>query len=146
MNTRLQVEHPITEYITNLDLVELMIRVAAGQNLPLRQSDVNINGWAFESRIYAEDPEKFLPSIGTLTKYIEPKGQNVDLPGVCRDNVRCDTGIVEGSEISIYYDPLICKLCTWGQDRSQAMATMTKALGSYVIKGKVEFSLIHRCS
>ncbi|KAJ3299794.1 hypothetical protein HK104_006923 [Borealophlyctis nickersoniae] len=127
MNTRLQVEHPITEYITGLDLVEQMIRVAAGQQLPFKQSDVKINGWAFESRVYAEDPEKYLPSIGTLDKYIEPKGK--------KNEVRCDSGIVEGSEISIYYDPLICKLCTHGATRKEAMENMEKALDSYVIKG-----------
>ncbi|KNC96487.1 acetyl-CoA carboxylase, biotin carboxylase subunit [Spizellomyces punctatus DAOM BR117] len=127
MNTRLQVEHPITEYITGLDLVEQMIRVAAGQQLGFKQSDVKINGWAFESRVYAEDPEKYLPSIGTLNKYIEPKGKG--------DEVRCDSGIIEGSEISIYYDPLICKLCTHGATRDEAMKNMEKALDEYVIKG-----------
>ncbi|KAI9207721.1 carbamoyl-phosphate synthase L chain, ATP binding domain-containing protein [Polychytrium aggregatum] len=127
MNTRLQVEHPITEYITGLDLVEQMIRVAAGQQLPFKQDDVHIKGWAFESRVYAEDPEKYLPSIGRLNKYIEPKGTGSE--------VRCDSGIVEGSEISIYYDPLICKLCTYGENRNQAIHTMEKALDNYVIKG-----------
>ncbi|TPX33612.1 hypothetical protein SmJEL517_g03559 [Synchytrium microbalum] len=127
MNTRLQVEHPITEYITGLDLVELMIRVAAGQKLDLKQSEIGINGWAFESRVYAEDPEKYLPSIGRLNKYIEPKGTHGE--------IRCDTGIVEGSEISIYYDPLICKLVTYGKSREEARITMEKALDSYVIKG-----------
>lgn len=126
MNTRLQVEHPITEYITGLDLVELMIRVAAGEKLDLDQSVVNKpNGWAFESRVYAEDPEKFLPSIGRLEKYIEPVGHNV----------RCDAGVREGSEITMYYDPMICKLVTYGKDRQEAMDTMNTALDSYVIKG-----------
>ncbi|KAJ3046079.1 hypothetical protein HDV00_003829 [Rhizophlyctis rosea] len=120
-------EHPITEYITGLDLVEQMIRVAAGQSLSFNQADVGINGWAFESRVYAEDPEKYLPSIGTLDKYIEPKGSDGE--------VRCDSGIVEGSEISIYYDPLICKLCTWGPTREEARQNMEMALDSYVIKG-----------
>ncbi|KAI9106117.1 carbamoyl-phosphate synthase L chain, ATP binding domain-containing protein [Phlyctochytrium arcticum] len=127
MNTRLQVEHPITEYITGLDLVEQMIRVAAGQKLGFQQSDIKINGWAFESRVYAEDPEKYLPSIGTLNRYIEPKGKG--------DEVRCDSGIVEGSEISIYYDPLICKLCTHGPTRNEAITLMEDALDNYVIKG-----------
>ena len=119
-------EHPITEYITGLDLVEQMIRVAAGQKLPFKQSDIKINGWAFESRVYAEDPEKYLPSIGKLTKYIEPQGKG---------DVRCDSGIVEGSDISIYYDPMICKLCTWGETRDAARHRMEKALDEYVIKG-----------
>lgn len=127
MNTRLQVEHPITEYITGIDLVEQMIRSAAGQKLSIKQEDVGIKGWAVESRVYAEDPEKYLPSIGRLTKYIEPRD---DI-----GNVRCDSGIVEGSEISIYYDPMICKLVTYGQTRDQAIATMQKALDEYVIKG-----------
>ncbi|KAI8998070.1 carbamoyl-phosphate synthase L chain, ATP binding domain-containing protein [Gaertneriomyces semiglobifer] len=127
MNTRLQVEHPITEYITGLDLVEQMIRVAAGQHLSFHQKDVKLQGWAFESRVYAEDPEKYLPSIGTLNKYIEPVAEG--------NEVRCDSGIVEGSEISVYYDPLICKLCTYGETRDIAIKNMEKALDSYVIKG-----------
>ncbi|KAG0217819.1 carbamoyl-phosphate synthase L chain, ATP binding domain-containing protein [Mortierella sp. GBAus27b] len=129
MNTRLQVEHPITEYITGMDLVEQMIRVAANQKLAPKQEDIKINGWAIESRVYAEDPEKYLPSIGRLSKYIEPtstKGKN---------EVRCDSGIVEGSEISIYYDPMICKLCTHGDTREEAIENMKRALDSYVIKG-----------
>ncbi|KAG0079609.1 hypothetical protein BGZ92_000962 [Podila epicladia] len=106
-----------------------MIRVAANQKLIPKQSDMKINGWAIESRVYAEDPEKYLPSIGRLSKYIEPtstKGQN---------EVRCDSGIVEGSEISIYYDPMICKLCTHGATRDEAIENMKRALDSYVIKG-----------
>lgn len=128
MNTRLQVEHPITEYITGLDLVEHMIRVAAGQKLSIKQKDVKINGWAFESRVYAEDPKLFLPSIGRLQKYIEPLESG-------NSEIRCDSGIKEGSEISIYYDPLICKLCTHGPDREMALSTMQRALDSYVIRG-----------
>ncbi|KAI8809130.1 carbamoyl-phosphate synthase L chain, ATP binding domain-containing protein [Cladochytrium replicatum] len=128
MNTRLQVEHPITEYITGLDLVECMIRVAAGEKLKLSQDSVAVpHGWAFESRVYAEDPEKYLPSIGRLSKYIEPHG--------VAHEVRCDSGVREGSDISVYYDPLICKLCTNGSDRVEAMNNMSKALDSYVIKG-----------
>ncbi|KAJ3191468.1 hypothetical protein HK101_007685 [Irineochytrium annulatum] len=128
MNTRLQVEHPITEYITGLDLVEQMIRVAANQKLAFNQDEiVKPKGWAFESRVYAEDPEKYLPSIGTLSRYIEPVAQG--------NEIRCDSGIVEGSEISIYYDPLICKLCTYGETREDARHKMEEALDDYVIKG-----------
>eukprot|EP00111_Clytia_hemisphaerica_P000796 TCONS_00002332-protein len=128
MNTRLQVEHPITECITGVDLVELMLRSAAGQTLPLEQKDVPLNGWAVECRVYAEDPYKNfgLPSIGLLSNYVEPKQIN---------NVRCDSGIKEGSEISIYYDSMICKLVTYGKDRASALNTMDKALDSYVIRG-----------
>ncbi|CAG8508443.1 3920_t:CDS:2 [Acaulospora colombiana] len=129
MNTRLQVEHPITEFITGLDLVEQMIRIAANQKLAFTQDDLKINGWAIESRVYAEDPEKYLPSIGYLNKYIEPVSQTG------KNDVRCDSGIVEGSEISIYYDPLICKLSTYGETRDDAIEKMLKALDSYVIKG-----------
>ncbi|KAJ3106439.1 hypothetical protein HK100_003732 [Physocladia obscura] len=124
-------EHPITEYITNMDLVELMIRVAANQKLFFNQSEIaKPKGWAFESRVYAEDPEKYLPSIGRLTKYIEPLA--ITASG---HDVRCDTGIVEGSEISIYYDPMICKLCTYGDTREIARQRMESALDRYVIKG-----------
>ncbi len=127
MNTRLQVEHPITEYITGLDLVEQMIKIAANQKLEFTQEDVKIRGWAIESRVYAEDPKLYLPCIGQLTKYIEPDTSSGE--------VRCDTGIVEGSEISIYYDPLICKLSTHGRNRQEALEKMKDALDSYVIKG-----------
>ena len=130
MNTRLQVEHPITEYITGIDLVEQMIRIASGQHLQLRQPDVKIHGWAFESRIYAEDPKLFLPSIGRLKKYLEPQSTTPKAA-----DVRCDSGIREGAEISIYYDPLICKLCTYGPDRDSALAKMREALDAYVIRG-----------
>jgi len=129
MNTRLQVEHPITEMITGVDLVEQMIRVAAGHKLPFQQKDIGINGWALEARVYAEDPYRnFLPSIGRLTRYIEPSQ-------AAGSGVRCDSGILEGSEISVYYDPLICKLVTHGKDRTEAIARMRKALDSYVIRG-----------
>jgi propionyl-CoA carboxylase alpha chain len=130
MNTRLQVEHPITEYITGLDLVEQMIRVAAGHTLAIKQSDIGIKGWAVESRVYAEDPlNGFLPSIGRLERYVEP----------CTDagDVRVDTGVREGAEISIYYDPLISKLVTYGPDRATAVQKMREALDSYVIRGVV---------
>jgi len=127
MNTRLQVEHPVTEYITGLDLVELMIRVAAGEKLPLSQDDVKLNGWAIESRVYAEDPfRNFLPSTGRLVHYIPP---------VESDTVRVDTGVYEGGEISIYYDPMIAKLITYGPDRNTAIANMSKALDAYYIRG-----------
>ncbi|KAJ2712219.1 hypothetical protein H4R19_002870, partial [Coemansia spiralis] len=124
------VEHPITEYITGFDLVEEMIRAAAG--LPLtttHQGDVKINGWAIESRVYAEDPEKYLPSIGTLAKYREPASR------LRANDVRCDSGITEGSEISMYYDPMICKLSTHGATRAEAIATMNHALDQYLITG-----------
>ncbi len=112
MNTRLQVEHPVTELITGIDLVEEMIRVASGEKLRSDQSDVKLNGWAMESRLYAEDPYRnFLPSIGRLTRYRPPaEGRNSD--GTI---VRNDTGVFEGGEISMYYDPMIAKLCTWGR-------------------------------
>lgn len=128
MNTRLQVEHPITECITGVDLVHQMIRVAKGYELNIKQDDVQINGWAIESRVYAEDPYKNfgLPSIGRLYRYIEPS----KVPGV-----RCDSGIEEGSEISIYYDPMICKLVCYGNDRQEAINRSINALDSYVIRG-----------
>jgi len=128
MNTRLQVEHPITECITGVDLVHQMIRSAYGHPLALKQEDIGIRGWAFESRVYAEDPFKNfgMPSIGRLHKYEEPKG----IPGV-----RCDSGIEEGSEISVYYDPMICKLTCYGATREDAIATSVNALDHYVIRG-----------
>ncbi|XP_071949948.1 propionyl-CoA carboxylase alpha chain, mitochondrial-like [Antedon mediterranea] len=129
MNTRLQVEHPITECITGIDLVHQMIRVAKGHPLSITQDDIGINGWAVECRVYAEDPYKAtfgLPSIGRLYKYMEPE----HIP-----KVRVDSGITEGSEISIYYDPMISKLVTYGSTRKEALDTMKKALDSYVIRG-----------
>jgi len=127
MNTRLQVEHPVTEFITGLDLVELMIRVAAGERLPFMQDEVRLKGWAIEARVYAEDPfRNFLPSTGRLVKY---------LPPVETDTVRVDTGVYEGGEISIYYDPMIAKLITYGDDRNAAIATMSQALDAYYIRG-----------
>jgi len=128
MNTRLQVEHPVTEYITGLDLVELMIRVADGEKLPFKQADIKLNGWAIESRIYAEDPfRNFLPSIGRLVKYRPP----VEEEGA----VRVDTGVYEGGEISMYYDPMIAKLITYGKDRVEATDRMQRALDEFLIKG-----------
>ncbi|PVZ97463.1 hypothetical protein BB558_003036 [Smittium angustum] len=130
MNTRLQVEHPITEYISGFDLVEEMIRSAAGLNLTTTdQSKVKIDGWAIESRVYAEDPEHYLPSIGTLSKYVEPTSY------IEKNDVRCDSGITEGSEISMYYDPMICKLSTHGPTREAASEAMTHSLDTYLIRG-----------
>ncbi|XP_073425605.1 propionyl-CoA carboxylase alpha chain, mitochondrial isoform X2 [Dendrobates tinctorius] len=128
MNTRLQVEHPITECITGLDLVEEMIRVAKGYSLRHKQADIPINGWAVECRVYAEDPYKSfgLPSIGRLSQYSEPH----HLPGV-----RVDSGIQEGSDISIYYDPMISKLVTHGSNRADALKRMEAALDNYIIRG-----------
>ncbi len=126
MNTRLQVEHPVTEAITGIDLVEAMIRVAAGEPLGFTQSDVRLDGHAIETRIYAEDPYRgFLPSIGRLRTYVAP-----DLPGV-----RVDTGVVEGSEISRFYDPMIAKLITHAPTRAEAIAKQSEALDRYLIRG-----------
>uniref|UniRef100_A0A452VK24 Propionyl-CoA carboxylase alpha chain, mitochondrial n=2 Tax=Ursus maritimus TaxID=29073 RepID=A0A452VK24_URSMA len=128
MNTRLQVEHPVTECITGLDLVQEMIRVAKGYPLRHKQADIPINGWAVECRVYAEDPYKSfgLPSIGRLSQYQEP----IHLPGV-----RVDSGIQPGSDISIYYDPMISKLITYGSDRTEALKRMEDALDNYIIRG-----------
>ncbi|MGB7268320.1 MAG: acetyl/propionyl/methylcrotonyl-CoA carboxylase subunit alpha [Albidovulum sp.] len=131
MNTRLQVEHPVTELITGVDLVEQMIRVAAGEKLPFAQKDLKINGWAMESRLYAEDPYRgFLPSIGRLTRYRPPVEEATDTRVV-----RNDTGVFEGGEISMYYDPMIAKLCTWGPDRASAIENMRVALDSFEVDG-----------
>ena len=133
MNTRLQVEHPVTEMVTGLDLVELMIKVAAGEKLPFTQNDIRATGHAMEVRVYAEDPlRNFLPAIGKLSRYVLP----VSSPG-SSEVVRVDTGVEEGSEISIYYDPMIAKLITYGPDRKAAISAMRKALDSYVIRGVV---------
>ncbi|MER9404490.1 acetyl/propionyl/methylcrotonyl-CoA carboxylase subunit alpha [Mesorhizobium caraganae] len=131
MNTRLQVEHPVTELVTGIDLVEQMIRVAAGERLALKQSDVKLNGWAVESRLYAEDPYRnFLPSIGRLTRYRPPE------EGTFGDIViRNDTGVTEGSEISMFYDPMVAKLCTWAPTRIEAIDAMSEALDSFVVDG-----------
>lgn len=132
MNTRLQVEHPVTECITGLDLVGLMIDVAEGQELTMQQADVNLTGWSFEARVYAEDPDRgFLPSIGRITHYEPPTTNPVtDVAGV-----RVDTGIQAGGEISMYYDPMIAKLVTWAPTRSDAIAKMQSALDAYQIEG-----------
>jgi propionyl-CoA carboxylase alpha chain len=127
MNTRLQVEHPVTEMVTGLDLVELMIRVAAGEALPLTQEDVKLTGWAIESRVYAEDPfRNFMPSTGRLTRYLPPKESK---------NVRVDAGVYEGGEVSMFYDPMIAKLITYGKTREEATDFMVEALDAYYIRG-----------
>jgi propionyl-CoA carboxylase alpha chain len=127
MNTRLQVEHPVTELVTGLDLVAEMIRVAAGEPLSVGQNDVRFDGWALEARVYAEDPLRgFLPSIGRLAYYREPPASA---------QVRVDSGVVEGSEISMYYDPMIAKLCTHAPDRNTAIDVMQAALDAYYVRG-----------
>lgn len=127
MNTRLQVEHPVTELVTGIDIVELMIKIALGEKLPFKQEDIKLNGWAMESRIYAEDPSRgFLPSSGRINLYIEPEKSK---------NVRIDSGVYEGGEVSMFYDAMIAKLCTYGKDRAQAIEYMKGALGSYAIGG-----------
>ena len=131
MNTRLQVEHPVTELITGLDLVELMIRSAAGEKLPIEQADVNLSGWAIESRIYAEDPYRvFLPSTGRLVRYQPPPEGTQDSV-----TVRNDTGVYEGGEISVFYDPMIAKLCTHAPTRARAIEAMGEALDEFRIEG-----------
>ncbi|MEM9845422.1 MAG: acetyl/propionyl/methylcrotonyl-CoA carboxylase subunit alpha [Pseudomonadota bacterium] len=146
MNTRLQVEHPVTELITGVDLVEQMIRVAAGEKLSMNQSDVTLTGWAMESRLYAEDPYRnFLPSIGRLTRY-RPPAEVAAGPLLKQDKwqgdapegdtaVRNDTGVYEGGEISMYYDPMIAKLCSWGEDRATAIEAMRRALDGFELEG-----------
>ena len=136
MNTRLQVEHPVTECITGLDLVELMIRVAAGEALPLTQADVKRDGWAIECRINAEDPfRNFLPSTGRLVRF-EPPEQNLFQGQATTDlGVRVDTGVIDGGEIPMYYDSMIAKLIVHGSDRNDAIARMREALNGFVIKG-----------
>ena len=131
MNTRLQVEHPVTELTTGIDLVEQMIRVAAGEELTLRQSDIGINGWAIESRIYAEDPYRnFLPSIGRLVRFQPPAETLQD-----GATIRVDTGVVEGDEISMFYDPMIAKLCSHAATREGANRAMASALDGFVLQG-----------
>ncbi len=148
MNTRLQVEHPVTELITGVDLVEQMIRVADGETLPFTQADLTINGWAIESRLYAEDPYRnFLPSIGRLTRYRPPaevasgplktagNWVNDSEPGDSPVAVRNDTGVYEGGEISMFYDPMIAKLCTWAPTRAEAIEAMRLALDQFEVEG-----------
>ena len=132
MNTRLQVEHPVTELVTGIDLVEQMIRVASGEPLSFAQSDVTLNGWAIESRLYAEDPYRnFLPSIGRLSRYRPPK----EGPQPDGTVIRNDTGVFEGGEISMYYDPMIAKLCTWAPSRISAIDAMGEALDRFEVEG-----------
>ena len=127
MNTRLQVEHPVTEFVTGIDLVEQMIRIATGEKLSLDQEDVKCDGWAIEARVYAEDPTRnFLPSTGRLTQYKEP---------VRSDSIRVDSGVIEGSEISIFYDPLISKLIAYGASREEAIEKLREALAVYLVRG-----------
>ncbi|MEM1273530.1 MAG: acetyl/propionyl/methylcrotonyl-CoA carboxylase subunit alpha [Pseudomonadota bacterium] len=138
MNTRLQVEHPVTELITGVDLVEQMIRVAAGEKLAFAQDDIALKGWAMESRLYAEDPYRnFLPSIGRLTRYRPPTETPDYAPGLrpSAPVVRNDTGVYEGGEISMYYDPMIAKLCTWGETRAAAIDGMLHALDGFEVEG-----------
>jgi propionyl-CoA carboxylase alpha chain len=126
MNTRLQVEHPVTEWVTGLDLVELQLRIAAGQPLPLQQNEVQFKGWAMEARICAEDPLRgFLPATGMITRYAVPKGKNI----------RLDSGIEGGSLISIFYDSLLAKVTAWGQTREEARETLIQALNGYHVEG-----------
>ena len=135
MNTRLQVEHPVTECITGVDLVEQMIRAAYGEKLSMTQEDVKIDGWAIENRVYAEDPYRgFLPSTGRLVRYTPPvKGWTGDIRGV--DGVRVDDGVMEGGEVSMFYDPMIAKLVTWGQTRDEAADRQVAALDRFEIEG-----------
>jgi len=127
MNTRLQVEHPVTEQVTGVDLVEQMLRVAYGEKLSIKQKDVKLTGWSMETRVYAEDPiRNFMPSIGRLSRYVPP---------AISDTVRVDTGVYEGAEISMFYDPMIAKLITTGETREEAIAEMRMALDAYYIRG-----------
>jgi propionyl-CoA carboxylase alpha chain len=127
MNTRLQVEHPVTELVTGLDIVSLMIKIALGEKLPFKQEDIKLNGWAIESRIYAEDPSRgFLPSSGRISLYIEPEQS---------ENIRVDSGVYEGGEVSMFYDAMIAKLCSFGKTRNEAIEHMRNALGSFAING-----------
>lgn len=127
MNTRLQVEHPVTELVTGLDIVSLMIKIALGEKLPFKQEDIKLNGWAIESRIYAEDPSRgFLPSSGRISLYIEPEEG---------ENIRVDSGVYEGGEVSMFYDAMIAKLCSFGKTRNEAIEHMRNALGSFAING-----------
>ena len=135
MNTRLQVEHPVTEAITGIDLVEQMIRVAAGEKLEMTQDDVKIDGWAIENRVYAEDPYRgFLPSTGRLVRYRTPvPAWEGDERG--EDGVRVDAGVEEGGEVSIFYDPMIAKLVTWGETRDEAADLQVAALDRFELEG-----------
>jgi len=127
MNTRLQVEHRVTELITGIDLVEQMIRIAYGEKLAFTQDDVKFEGWAMEARLYAEDPKRgFLPSTGRITRYLEPEEV---------ENVLIDTGVYEGGEVSMFYDPMVAKVCSYGDDRKSAIDTLKTALSAFIIEG-----------
>src|SRR5690606_13690654 len=127
MNTRLQVEHPVTECVTGLDLVEQMIRVAYGEKLAFTQDDVKLTGWAIENRVYAEDPYRgFLPSTGRLVRYRPP---------VAAEGIRVDDGVAEGGEVSMFYDPMIAKLVTYGASREEAIDRQIAALDAFAIDG-----------
>ncbi len=134
VNARLQVEHPVTELITGVDLVKEQIRIASGEHLSLKQTDIGINGAAIECRISAEDPETFLPSVGLIRELIEPSG-----PGI-----RVESGIAEDYDVPVYYDPLLSKVITWGKDREEAIARMLRALNEYKIKGVKTTIPFHR--
>ena len=126
MNTRLQVEHPVTEMVTGLDLVELQLRIADGEPLPLKQDDVRLNGWAFEARVCAEDTDRnFVPSVGLITRYAEPAG----------NRIRVDSGVRAGSTVNVFYDSMLAKVITWGPDREQARLKMVDALNGYHVEG-----------
>jgi acetyl/propionyl-CoA carboxylase alpha subunit len=125
MNTRLQVEHPITEAVTGCDLVQAQLKVAMGQPLPWQQSQLCLRGHAIECRVYAEDPQTFLPSPGRITHYVEPSGEHI----------RVDSGVAFGSEVTVFYDPLLAKVITWGETRSAAIQRMTEALATFEIEG-----------
>ena len=143
MNTRLQVEHPVTEMVTGLDLVEWMIRIAAGEPLPFTQDDVRMDGWAMEARVYAEDPERgFLPATGRLLRYRPPSAANGAGTGAADDagpwgaaGVRVDDGVEEGGEIAVWYDPMIAKLVTFGRGRDEALDRLARALDRYTVRG-----------
>ena len=128
MNTRLQVEHPVTEMITGLDLVELQLQVAAGQKLPFTQDDIKLKGWSIEARICAEEPDRnFLPSTGLITRYAEPRGKNI----------RMDSGIMAGSRVSVYYDSMLTKAVSWGENREEARKTLVQALNKFHLEGVI---------
>ena len=135
MNTRLQVEHPVTELITGQDLVEWQLRVAAGEPLPLRQEQLRFDGHAIECRVYAEDPQTHLPSPGTIAVWQPPAGEHV----------RIDSGVEQGSVVSPFYDPLLAKLVVWGASRHQALTRMQRALGEFTVEGlKTNLPLLRR--
>ncbi len=136
MNTRIQVEHPVTELVTGVDLVKLQIRVAAGEPLPFTQEELRQSGWALECRVYAEDPAAgFAPAPGKIQTMLQPDG-----PGI-----RVDTGVYAGAEVPIFYDPMICKLAAWGRDRDEAVARMRRALDEFIISGELVTNLdFHR--